>query len=179
MAFVLIFPMRPNWSLPSMTSANSLTKISRQTLLCWIFPKLSTLSCIRNSFTSWNSMASKDPCTSGLWTSSHSTRCEWWLMASSPVRHPWTLEYPRALCLVPCCSCAISTIFSVLSNHKCISHRWMSSLQGDSLSPRLHHPATRPTAVGDMGRTVGDEVQHQEMLHHESTQQVIPPILPR
>ena len=66
-------------------------------------------------------MASRDPCTSGLRTSSHSARCEWWLMASSPVRHPWTLGYPRALCLAPCCSCAISTIFPVLSDHKCAS----------------------------------------------------------
>ena len=47
------------------------------------------------------------------------------------------------------------------------------------------HPALNKTAyraaAGDMGvgwGCVGDEVQRHEMLHHESTQQVIPPILP-
>ena len=136
--------------------ANPSTKTSRSASLYWTFPKLSTLSSLRNFSMSWNSIASRDLCTGGLRTSSHSARCEWLLMASSPVRHPWPLGYPRPAVSVPyqrssrCCP-----IISVSQRG------WLSSLQGDSLSPRPHHPAARPTAVGDMGRIVWDEVQSQ------------------
>lgn len=95
---------------------------------------------------------------SGLQTSSHSTRCEWWLMANSPVRHPWTLGYPRVLCLTPCCSCARSTIFPVLSNHKCISS-WITVFSSGrfTLAKTRSSCSNTYTAVRDMGRTVGDK----------------------
>ena len=132
MAFVLFFPVRPNWSLPSMTLANPPTKTSRLTLpyivLFQSFRHCPSSKTLRATSWKWNTQTvchQKIPAqvSSGLQTSSHSTRCEWWLMASSPVRHPWTLGYTRALCLAPCCSCAISTIFPVLSDHKCVSSR--------------------------------------------------------
>ena len=85
-------------------------------------------------------------------------------------------------CLAPCCSCAISTIFPVLSDHKCVSSRMTVFSMYWEIHSRQYHiilqldlqQFTEETCAGQWEM----KFQRQEMLYHESTQQIIPPILP-